>query len=111
MHGRQCLDLQFAGINTLNSFDLKEAQHERSWPKRDLHGVVFSNYHAKKFWTHVSRHFDNTHGYRTVNILTQLSCFMLPDSSIAKEGMTHITEFTQRRGLTSNQCYPQRFFV
>jgi hypothetical protein len=111
VHEIQCLATHFASLNALKSFDLEEAQHEWSRLKREFHDVPFFSLPYKKFWEHVSRHYDNTHGYRNVNIIARLSCLMLPDSSICERGFAAYGRIHTAKGEPQGEYRPKRPLV
>jgi len=75
-------------LASMERFDLREALHEWSRLKKELHSAAFFGLSYKKFWEHVSRHFDTPHGYPNVILLTRITSLLLPDSSICEVGFS-----------------------
>ena len=70
----------------MKDFDIAEAQHEFLLLKRELREEPCFLFSYKKFWEHVSAHYDNALGYTNVLKLARLTLLILADSSICERG-------------------------
>ena len=68
----------------MDGFDLAEAQSEFSLLKKELREEPCFLFSYKKFWGHVSAHYDKALGYSNVLLLGRVSLLILADSSICE---------------------------
>jgi len=76
----------FSGLESMSDFNLKEALHQWSRLKREMHSKAFFSLPYKKFWEHLSRHFDGVLGYSEVLKLTRSTAMIFVDSSCCERG-------------------------
>ena len=79
----------FSGIECMAGFDVEEALHQWSRLKRELSGQPFFVLPFRKFWEHVSAHYDTANRYHTVFIPIRLTLLILMDTSCCERGYSH----------------------
>ena len=62
-------------------FDMHECLHQWGRLKIEISGQPFFSLPYKKFWEHLSRHYDDIHGYPLVIKLARISLMLMPDTS------------------------------
>ena len=80
----RALALHYASLTSMRDFDLKEALHQWSCLKKQLHSAPFFGLPFKQFWEHVSRHYNNPLEFREVLKLPRIALLILADSSICE---------------------------
>jgi len=83
----------FSGLSLMDGFDLAEAQSEFSLLKKELREEPCFLFSYKKFWEHVSAHYDKALGYSNVLLLGRVSLLILADSSICERGHAWYNRF------------------
>jgi len=81
----RALARHFAGLTSMRDFDLKEALHQWSRLKKQLHSAPFFGLSFKGFWEHTSRHYDNPLDFSEVLKLARIALLILADSSICEQ--------------------------
>ena len=81
----RALALHYASLTSMRDFDLKEALHQWSRLKMQLHSAPFFGMPFKQFWEHVSRHNDNPLDFSEVLKLPRIALLILGDSSICEQ--------------------------
>ena len=79
----------FSGIECMAGFDVEEALHQWSRLKLELSGQPFFVLPFRKFWEHVSAHYDTANRYHTVLIPIRLTLLILMDTSCCERGYSH----------------------
>ena len=76
----------YSGLESLRDFDIKEALHQWRRLKQEISGEPFFSLSYKKFWEHMSTHYDTVQEYCELLKLARISLLLLPDTSCAERG-------------------------
>ena len=71
----------FSGLTSMRDFDVDECLHQWKRLKKEICKEPFFSLSYKRFWEHLSRHYDNIHGYPLVIKLARISLMIMPDTS------------------------------
>ena len=71
----------FSGLTSMGDFNIEECLHQWKRLKEEVRDVPFFSLSYKRFWEHLSRHYDNIHGYSLVIKLARISLMIMPDTS------------------------------
>ena len=71
----------FSGLTSMGDFNIEECLHQWKRLKEEVRDVPFFSLSYKRFWEHLSRHYDNIHGYSLVIKLARVSLMIMPDTS------------------------------
>lgn len=99
----------FTALESMGSFNIDEALHQWRRLKLELHGEPFFSLSFKLFWEHVSRHYDNVHGYSVLLILVRIVLLIFPDTSCCERGFSsynrlHTPERASMKLATTRSC-------
>ena len=83
----------YSGLESLRDFDIKEALHQWRRLKQEISGEPFFSLSYKKFWEHMSTHYDTAQEYCELLKLPRISLVLLPDTSCAERGYSSYNRF------------------
>jgi len=90
----------FSYLRSMLSFDRREALFEWVRLKFETRGAAFFSMSFTKFYEHLSRHFDNAHGYPNVLVLARVVLMIVSDTSICERVYSSVNR-TQTKARAS----------
>ena len=92
----------YSGLTSMAGFDITECLHQWRRLKIEMSGQPFFSLPYKGFWEHLSRHYDNIHGYPLVIKLARISLMLMPDTSCCER---YVSQYNRLHNKSRSRLY------